>query len=192
MEPQTVSFCLMQIFHLCGACGYIHSDRGKSFLSIDFVSSMHSLRIATSYTSVYNLTGNGQCKKYNDVIWSGVKLALKDKSLPISKWKVVLPQVLHSVRSPLCTSTNVTPHKRFFNFQRRSVLGISVPSWLSSPGTVYVRKHTRQSKYESLVEKSDLIHATPQHARIRFSGGREATVPLNDVAPIPDPDWAHS
>ena len=54
---------------------------------------------------------------------------------------------------------------------------------------MYERQHTRQTKYELLVEKTDLIHATPQYACIRFSGGREATVPLKNVAPIPDPDW---
>ena len=33
----TVISCLMQIFHLFGACGYIHSDRGKFFISQEFV-----------------------------------------------------------------------------------------------------------------------------------------------------------
>ena len=94
---------------------------------------LHSLRIPTSITSVYTPSCNGQCEKYNDIIWSGIKLALKERDLPISKWEVVLPQVLHSMRSLLCTTTNETPHERFFDFQRRSVLGVSVPTWLSSP-----------------------------------------------------------
>ena len=55
-------------------------------------------------------------------------------------------------------------------------------------GTVYVRNHTRHSKYEPLVEKADLIHVKSQYPHIQFSGCREATVPLKDVAPIPDPD----
>ena len=185
MESQTVVSCLMQVFNLFGACGYIHSDRAKSFLSREFVSFMHGLRIPTSRTSIYNPTSNGQCEKYNDIIWSGVKLALKDKNMPISKWEVVLPQVLHSVRSLLCTATNATPHERFLNFQRRSVLGISVPSWLTSPGSVLVRRHARSSKYEPLVEKVDLIHATPQYAHVRYKDGRETSVSLRDVVPIP-------
>ena len=179
----------MQIFHLFGACGYVHSDRGKSFMSNEFVSFLHSLRIPTSNTLVYTPSCNGQCEKYNDILWYGIKLALKERELPISKWEVVLPQVLHSVRSLLCTTTNETPHERFFEFQRRSILGVSVPTWLSFPGTVYVRKHARQSKFEPQVEKADLIHATPQYARVRFGSGRETTVSLRDVAPIPDRDW---
>ena len=104
--------------------------------------------------------------------------------MPISKWEVVLPQVLHSVRSLLCIATNATSHERFLNFQRRSVLGISVPSWLTFPETVLVQRHARSSKYEPLVEKVDLIHATPQYAHVRYKDGRETSVSLRDVAPI--------
>ena len=63
MESQTVISCLMQIFNLFGACGYIHSDRGKSFLSREFVSFMHNLRKPTRKTSVYHPALNGQCEK---------------------------------------------------------------------------------------------------------------------------------
>ena len=86
MESLTVISCLMQAFNLFGACGYIHSDRAKSFLSRKFVSFMHGLRIPTSRTTMYKLTSNGRCEKYNDIIWSGVKVALKDKNMPISRW----------------------------------------------------------------------------------------------------------
>ena len=176
----------MQIFNLFRACGYIHSDKVKSFLSREFVSFMHKLRIPTNKTSVYHPPSNGQCEKYNDVIWSDVKLALKEQNLSITKWENVLPQVLHYVRSLLCTTTNTTPHERFLNFQRRSVLGIPAPSWLSSTGTVLVRRHNRQSKYDSLVEEADLIHATRQyaHVRVRFRNGRETTVSLRNVASL--------
>ena len=175
---------MLQVFNLFGACGYIHSDKAKSFLSREFVSFMHGLRIPTSRTSIYNPTSNGQCEKYSDIIWSGVKLALKNKNMPISKWEVVLPQVFHSVRSLLCTATNATPHERFLNFQRPSVLGISVPFWLTSAGSVLVRRYARSSKYEPLVEKVDLIHATPQYALVRYKDGRETSVSLKNVAPI--------
>ena len=70
--------CLIQIFYLFGACAYSHSEWGKLLLSSDFVSLMHSLRIATSNTLVYNPTGNDQREKYNDVIWSLVKLFLME------------------------------------------------------------------------------------------------------------------
>ena len=88
--------------------------------------------------------------------------------------------------SLLCTDTNLTPHERFFNFQRRSILGISTPSWFCSAETVLVRRHERQNKYKPLVEEANLIYATPQYAHIRFKNGRESTVSLRDVAPVPD------
>ena len=88
------------------------------------------------------------------------------------------------MRSLLCTTTNTTPHERFLNFQRRLVLGISAPSWLSSTGTVLVRRHNLQSKYDPQLEEADLIHATPLYAHVRFRNGRKTTVSIRDVAPL--------
>ena len=48
-----------------------------------------------------------------------------------------------------------------------------------------MRRHARSSKYEPLVEKVDLIHATPQYAHLRCKDGRETSVSLRDVTPIP-------
>ena len=64
--------CLSRIFTLFGACSYVHSDRAKSFMSNELVSCLYGMRIATSRTSAYNPRGNGQCEKYNDIIWSAV------------------------------------------------------------------------------------------------------------------------
>ena len=184
VNAKTVIACSSQIFTLFGACGYVHSDRAKTFLSNELVSYLHSMRRATSNTSAYNPRGNGQCEKYNDIIWSAVQLALKTRNLPISEWESVLPQVLHSIRSLLCTSTNTTPHERFLGFQRRSAVGVSVPSWLASPGPVLVKRHVRASKYDPSVEEAELIHAIPSYAHIRFRNGHETKVSLRDVAPL--------
>ena len=115
-----------------------------------------------------------------------MQLSLKFRGLPISQWEKVLPQVLHSVRSLLCTTTNSTPHERFLCFQRRSVLGISAPSWLNSSSTVLVKRHNRSSKYEPLLEEADLIHATQQYAFVRFKNGHKSMVSLRDIAPLSD------
>ena len=135
---------------------------------------------------MYNPKSNGQCEKYDGVIWKGVQLSLRSRGLPISQWEKVLPQVLHSVRSLLSGTTNSTLHKRFFCFQRRLALGISAPSWFNSSSTVLVRRHHRSSKYEPVVEEADFIHATPQYAFIRFKNGHESTVSLRNTAPLPD------
>ena len=113
-----------------------------------------------------------------------MKRALKDRQLPTSKWDTVLPDVLHSVRSLLCTRTDVTPHERFLAFDRRSMLGISTPSWLSCPGPVLLKRHVRSGKYDPYVDEVELIHATSSYARVRMQSGREATVSLRDIAPV--------
>ena len=76
--------------------------------------------IACSRTSVYNAPGNGRCERYNGIIWTAVKLAIKCRKLDIARWECVLPDAFHSIRSLLCTATNATPHERLFHFTRRS------------------------------------------------------------------------
>lgn len=94
-----------------------------------------------------------------------------------------MPDVLHSIRTLLCTATNCTPHERLFNFQRRSGTGTALPSWLLNPGTVLLRRFVRQSKYEPFVDEVELIEANPQYAHVRFPDGRESTVSIKDLAP---------
>ena len=67
------------------------------------------MRIATNRTLACNPRGNGQCEKYNHIIWHAVLPALKNRNLVVSEWESVLSQVLHSICSLLCTATNVTP-----------------------------------------------------------------------------------
>ena len=62
-------------------------------------------------------------------------------------------------------------------------MGISVPTWLSSTGPVYLKRHARAIKNEPFVDEVDLVHTTPTYALVRFPSGRETTVWLRDVAP---------
>jgi len=102
---------------------------------------------------------------------------------------MVLPDALHSIRTLISTTTNCTPHERLFSFQRRPSTGTSVPSWLSSPGPVLLKRHARSSKYEPLVDEVDLLEANPQYAHILHPDGRESTVSLHDLAPRGDIDY---
>ena len=158
-----------------GMPSYVHSDRGTSFMSSELRSFLHSKGIATSRTTSYNPEGNGQVERLNGTLWKAITLALKTRSLPVNCWKEVLPDCLHSIRSLLCTATNSTPHERMFSFERRSTTGPSIPSWLSSPGPVLLKRHVRASKYEPLVENVELIEANPSYAHIRYSNGQEDT-----------------
>lgn len=182
---------LKELFFTFGIPSYIHSDRGPAFIARELKSFCDSLGIATSRTSPYNPKGNGQVERYNGIIWRTVKLALKAKDLELNQWETVLPSSLHSIRSLLCTATNATPHERMFNHQRRSPSGISIPTWLTSPGPVLMRRMNRGNKYEPLVEEVQLLEANPEYARVQLPGSREMTVSLRHLAPLPRSEVSH-
>ena len=184
VSASTVISCMDQLFSIFGMPSYVHSDRGTGFMSKELREYLHGRGIATSRTTPYNPQGNGQCERYNGIVWRTVQLALKSRKLPTSAWERVLPDALHSIRSLLCTSTNATPHERLFNYQRRSTSGTSVPSWLNTPGPVLLKKHVRNSKYDPLVDEAELIEANPQYAHVRLQDGCEKTVSLRDLAPF--------
>ena len=117
MTSNTVIKCFNHLFSLFGMPGFVHNDRAPDFLSAQIKEYLHGRSIATSRTSRYNPMGNGQAERYNGTVWKSITLALKSRNLPTSAWEVVLPDVLHSIRSLLCTSINCTPHERMFNYQ---------------------------------------------------------------------------
>ena len=184
MTSETVMNCLTSLFCLVGLPEYVHSDRSMSFLSRGLNDFLLKKGIATSKTTPYHPTGNSQCERINQTVWKTIKLLLAERSLPESAWELVLPDALHSIRSLLCTSTNSTPHDRFFCFQRRSMNGASMPDWLFEPGPVLLRRFVRD-KSEPLCDQVDLIEANPKYALIRYPNGRESTVSVTDLAPFP-------
>ena len=184
MSAKTVIAKLCDLFAMFGMPAYVHSDRGTNFMSQELKSFLTSKGIATSRTTPYNPRGNGLVEKSNGTIWRGVTMALRSRNLPQSCWQLVLPDVLHSIRTLLCTSTNQTPHERMFLFPRRSGTGVSIPTWLATPGPVLLRRFVRNSKQEPLVDEVELIQANSNYAHIRYPGGREDTVSTRDLAPL--------
>ena len=73
---------LNQIFIEFGMLSYIHSDRGTPFLSKEYLT---NLRIATSQTTPYHSQGNGQCERYNGIIWKHTLWALATRNLKESR-----------------------------------------------------------------------------------------------------------
>ena len=131
--------------------------------------------IATSRSTPYHPQGNSQCERINQTLWRTVKLMLCDKGLSVQAWETVLPEALHSVRSLLCTATNATPHERFLPFDRRSMLGRSLSSWLIQPAPVMLRKFVR-NKSEPPCEEVELLEANSTFAYVRFPDGKESSV----------------
>jgi transposase InsO family protein/uncharacterized protein YqgQ len=182
VSAKTVIKCLVSLFSIFGLPSYVHSDRGSAFMSRELLQFLTEKGVATSRTTSFNPSGNGQVERFNGTIWKAISMALKSKNLPVSSWQSVLPDVLHSVRSLLCTATNETPHERLFSFVRRSTTGTSLPSWLSHPGPVLMKRHIR-NKTDDLVNEVELLHANSHYAQVRFPDGRETTVATKHLAP---------
>ena len=185
MISDTVITCLNDLFSMFGMPAYVHSDRGPSFMSEELKTYLHSKGIATSNTTKYNPAGNGQCERYNGAIWKSIRLSLYSKNLPVTCWETVLPDVLHSHRSLLNTSTNCSPHERMFLHSRRSSSGISIPTWLTKSKTALVKRHVRTSKHDPLVDEVDILEVNPCYVRVKYPSGREDNVSLKHVAPAP-------
>ena len=113
-------------------------------MSVELRSFLTGLGIATSRTTPYHPQGNSQCERLNGTIWRAVQLSMESKKLSRGLWDTVLPDVLHLIRSLLCTATNATPHERMFSFQRRSATGTSLPSWLVNPGKVLLKNTSEE------------------------------------------------
>ena len=184
MTTKTVIRCLNTIFCLFGFPSYIHSDRGTSFISYELKRYLNSRGIASSRSTPYHPQGNSQCERVNQTIWRTIKLILHKKSLPENAWEDYLDQALHCVRSLICLATNETPHKRLFNFPRRSMIGTSMPTWLLSPGPVLLSRFVR-CKGDPLCDQVHLLDASPSYAHVRLPNGKEDTVSTSNLAPCP-------
>ena len=171
MTAATVINCLLQLFSVFGYPSYIHSDRGAQFMSAELKTFLTSRGIAQSRTTAYNPQGNGQCERYNGIIWKAIKLSLHQNRMEESCWETILQDALHSVRSLLCTTTNATPHERMFKHARKSSNGCSLPSWLCKEGPILLRRRNRQDKTEPLVDMVELVATNPNYAVVRCPDG---------------------
>ena len=170
ISTSTVIKCLTTLFSLFGMPAFVHSDRGASFMSHELQAFLREKGVATSRSISYNPAGNGQDERYNGIVWKAVEMSLKSKNLHTKYWQVVLPDVLHSIRSLLCTcaATNETPHERFFRFPRRSSFGASILTWMAELGPVLLKRHVRPTKADPLVDEVELLQANPHYAFVRY------------------------
>ena len=111
---QTVINCLDGLFTSYDIPGCIHSENTSTLVTAEFKSYLIKQGIAQSHSAVYRPAGNSQVEGHNGVLWRAVRLALKTRNMPITQWERVLHNVMHSLRSLLCTSINATPNKLFF------------------------------------------------------------------------------
>lgn len=182
LSADTVIKCLTSVFTIFGTPSYIHSDRGTSFMSAAVKTFLLRHGVSSSRSTPYHPIGNAQCERYVGIIWKTILLALDSKGLSTRDWEIVLPDALHSIRSLLCTSTNMTPHERLFSYPRKSSVGLALPSWILDDDVALLRRHNRRTG-DPLVEEVELIDVNPYYAHVKFPNGREDTVSVSDLAP---------
>ena len=141
---------------------------------------LHSHGVATSRTTSFNPRGNGHCQKSNGTIWKAIQCSLKSSQLPLTHWEDTLSDVLHSILSLLCTSTNCTLHERMFYHARQFINGTFILSWLK-PVPIYVKRHVR-NKDEPLVDDAELLEINPSYVHVRLKDGRETNVSIRDLS----------
>ena len=134
---------LKSVFSFFGTPVFIHSDRGSQLLSHEFDTFCDRAGTAHSPTTPHNPKGNGQCEKYNGVIWKGVLCNLHSRGLSEDRWEEMLHDVLASIRTLICTATNGTPHDRFFGFPRRRSSALRIANWLAPNNNIYVKTFVR-------------------------------------------------
>ena len=171
ISTPTLIQCLSQLLCLFGPPLCVHSDQNTSFMSKELKQYLSDRGVATSRSTSYHPTCNVQCERINQTMWKTIQLMLRNHQQSNSNWEAVLPEALHAVRFLLCTTTNATPHERFFNFDRRSMLGRSLPSWLIQSGPVLLKRFVR-NKSQPLVDAVELLEVNPNFAQIRFPDGR--------------------
>ena len=83
VSAKTVINCLVSLFAIFGLPSYVHSDRGAAFMSRELQQFLTGKGVATSRTTSYNPSGNGQVERFNGTIWKAISTALKSKNLPV-------------------------------------------------------------------------------------------------------------
>ena len=106
---RTLISCLRSLFSLFGFPAIVRYDNAKCFVSKEIKEFLNERGIASTFSSVYNPRGNSQSEHFNGIIWNTIKLALRTNGIEIANWEMVIPEVLHSLRSLLCTATNEVP-----------------------------------------------------------------------------------
>ena len=96
-SSETVIDCLTELIAIGGAPQCIHSDQGSAFMSAKVKQFLDDFDITSTQTTPYNPQGNGQCEKFNGIIWKAVRTYMEDNEWSDGLWEEALPHALHSI-----------------------------------------------------------------------------------------------
>ena len=168
VSSHTVISCLNSLFSLFGFPAIVHSDNAKCFVPKEIKLFLNERGIGSTFSSICSPRDSFQCEHFNGMIWNTIKLALRTRGLKTSQWEMAIPEFLHGLWSLVRTATSEFSHDRFFKFTHRSMFDTTVPTWMSEPGPVYVRKHARVATSWKSPGKSWIFFAVLESPWILF------------------------
>ena len=117
ITTSTVIKCLESIFSFCGMSGFVHSNRGSSFMSAELKSYLSNRGIATSHSTPYHPLAMDRSRGITVHMWKSVRLALATSKLPISAVGTGTTRCFTIPYDLYCKQLRTLhPHERFFNF----------------------------------------------------------------------------
>ena len=177
----------------------MHSDRAANLNSEELRSFLEKNGVKKTRTTSYNPQGNGQCERYNGVIWKQVRVKLARRHLSERSWADVLPDALADLRFLRNTVTGVSPHKLMFGWERRVAFKVQpqlsrVQSADSSDEAICDIEPRKRALWKNganeLIEVEVVRDVNPWLVRVRFRSGREEMVSKRRLAPLPPlPVW---
>ena len=64
ISAKTIIECLTDLFSIFGLPGYVHTDRGRSFMAKELKDFLLERGVSSSRSTPYHPVGNGQCERY--------------------------------------------------------------------------------------------------------------------------------
>jgi len=112
----TVRTLEKEIFARYGMPESIHSDCGQQFMSKLFKEVGEALGIQITNTTGYNPKGNGQVERMHRDLNKMLRALTANN---FDSWEDVLPQALFALRTAICKSTGLTPHRSHLQISRQ-------------------------------------------------------------------------
>ena len=171
----TVMKCLDKMFVLCGTPSYIHSDRGSSIfvpgnkgllLSKQALPQAKPLHITLLEMDNENVITVLSGRVY---VWHGELRTcqiLNGRSY-FQMYYILSDRCFQQLRTQL-------PMKDSLDSSVAPLVDPPLPTWLSAPGNVMLRRFVRSSKNDPLVDEVELTGVNPAYAHIRYPDGRES------------------
>lgn len=87
-------------FAIFGLTAYIHSNQRTAFMLDHVKQFLWEQGVSVSRATLYNPQDNGQCERYNSIIWRSIQLAAANHGFSIDCWES-LPETVYAIRTLL-------------------------------------------------------------------------------------------